>query len=161
MSEAPAIVDDTPRAIARGVLYGVLAVAAAAVVSFVYEKVALHFGHVPQPQPFFLNFGKMGMTGKAAAIAAAVVLSPVLEELVFRKLLLGYMARHMNAAVAVVISSAVFAAAHRAPDAFAAVFAASIFFSLSYLKNSSLLSSTTSHLFFNIASITYFLVFGI
>jgi len=98
-------------------LFGVLLTAIGAV-PVCYGAAALN-AMLTAPDPTYLEaFESLAPTGAASALAgflAVVVCVPLGEEVLFRFLLFGLLARHVHAVGAVVATSVLFAAAHLAP----------------------------------------------
>jgi len=101
----------------RRQLVGVL-LAALGAVPVCYAAAALNAALAP-PDPDYLDvfqsLAPTSVTDVLAGFVAVVVCVPLAEEILFRFLLFGLLARHVNAFAAVVATSVLFSAAHLAP----------------------------------------------
>ena len=85
-------------------------------------------------------------------IAVGIVLSPLVEEIAVRGLLLGALRRRYGLRVAVIGSSLVFAAYHREPTEFAILFVTGLIFAGVFLKTGTLWAPYLTHALVNAAS---------
>lgn len=88
-------------------------------------------------------------TGTFTGVVAVVVVAPVVEELIFRGLMLNRLSRVMPGWLAVVLSAAVFGVCHGHPVWFAYTFVVGAFFGWIDLRAQSILPSILGHLAFN------------
>ncbi|WP_423231155.1 lysostaphin resistance A-like protein [Clostridium grantii] len=86
---------------------------------------------------------------------AAVILGPVVEEFLFRGLILRGFFKHYSYKKAIFISSLLFAIYHMNPWQFLSSFCAGIFFGWCFYKTNSLLICILAHSFFNFISFIY------
>lgn len=103
--------------LSRAQLLGTL-LAALGAVPVSYAAAALNATWAPPDPDYFEPFQNLAPTNVAEAVGgflAVVVCVPLGEEIVFRFLLLGTLARHVHAIAAVVAAAILFAAAHVAP----------------------------------------------
>lgn len=90
--------------------------------------------------------------GKAAFLVLVVGVSPVLEEILFRGLLAGGLARWMKPAAAVAITAVVFGASHGAVAALPTA-VVSLFLSAAYAKTGTLFAPMALHALYNAAAL--------
>ena len=88
-------------------------------------------------------------TGTFTGVLAVAVVAPVVEELVFRGLMLNRLSRVMPGWLAALLSSAVFGICHGHPVWFAYAFVLGAFFAFIDLRAQSILPSILGHLVFN------------
>lgn len=103
--------------LSRVQLLGTL-LAALGVVPVSYAAAALNATWAPPDPKYFEPFQNLAPTDVASAVGgflAVVVCVPLGEEIIFRFLVLGVLARHVHAVAAVVAAGVLFAAAHVAP----------------------------------------------
>ena len=91
-------------------------------------------------------------SGTLTGVLAVAVVAPVVEELIFRGLMLDRLRMVMPGWVAVLLSSAVFGACHGNPVWFGYAFALGAFFGFLDLRANSVLPSILGHLAFNAIS---------
>jgi membrane protease YdiL (CAAX protease family) len=84
----------------------------------------------------------------------AVTLAPLVEELLFRGILLPLLARYMNSAWAILLVSAMFAMLHCHVPSLAPLFVIAVAFSYAYLYSGSILVPVIMHALFNAVGIT-------
>lgn len=87
----------------------------------------------------------------AASILVYVFLAPIVEEIVFRGVVLGGLANATNGVVAVVVSAAIFAGIHAAGGAgqVTATFIGGILFGWLYLRTRSIVPTSVAHIIYN------------
>lgn len=91
-------------------------------------------------------------SGTLTGVLAVAVVAPVVEELIFRGLILNRLSRVMPGWLAAVLSSAAFGVCHRHPVWFAYAFVLGAFFALLDLRAQSILPSILGHIAFNAIS---------
>ena len=91
-------------------------------------------------------------SGTLTGVLAVAVVAPVVEELIFRGLMLNRLSRVMPGWLAVVLSSAAFGVCHGHPVWFAYAFVLGAFFALLDLRAQSILPSILGHVAFNAIS---------
>ncbi len=79
----------------------------------------------------------------------AVVLAPILEELIFRKIIFGTLDKRFNFWIGSIVSSALFAAAHMSIPLFIGYFAVGMVFCFFYKKTRSITIVVLSHTYIN------------
>ena len=91
-----------------------------------------------------------GTTLVLFTLGAYLLIGPFLEELVFRRLIMGYLDRHMPAAASVLLSSLAFGLAHIAPAAIIYTFFAGLSFALATRWHRSLWAGFILHMCNNV-----------
>jgi membrane protease YdiL (CAAX protease family) len=106
-------------------------------------------GVQPEPAPYvrWLRDGSLAIV--IMLIVAAVVIAPVTEELLFRRLLNDVLARHLGTHGAMHLTALIFAACHMRPSQIPVLYVVALV--LQYLRNSrdSVLSAIFAHAFYN------------
>ncbi|MBD5085248.1 MAG: CPBP family intramembrane metalloprotease [Clostridiales bacterium] len=88
-------------------------------------------------------------SGTLTGVIAVAVVAPIVEEVIFRGLIMNRMARVMPAWLAVVLSAAVFGVCHGHPVWFAYAFVLGAVFGFIDLRTNSILPSILGHVVFN------------
>lgn len=88
-------------------------------------------------------------TGTVIGVIAVALVAPIVEEVIFRGLMMNRMARVMPGWLAVVLSAAVFGLCHGHPVWFAYAFVLGAFFGFIDLRADSILPSVLAHIVFN------------
>lgn len=104
------------------------------------------------PEAWLESYGEASAgieTGTLTGVVAVVIVAPVVEELVFRGLMLNRLSRVMPGWLAVALSAAVFGLCHGHPVWFAYTFVLGAFFGWIDLRARSILPSMLGHLVFN------------
>lgn len=82
-----------------------------------------------------------------------VVVGSVFEEVVYRKIMFGWLSGKMKVWIAASLSSALFAAGHMAPERFFAYFAIGLLFCWIYRRSGSIVPSMLAHMALNLIAI--------
>ncbi len=88
------------------------------------------------------------------ALVVAAVLAPIVEELIFRGLIFGWLRSRLPLWLAVIVSAAVFAAAHVIPILFPALFVMGVILALAYQRTNSLVVNILLHAAQNTFAVT-------
>ncbi|WP_425270896.1 CPBP family intramembrane glutamic endopeptidase [Paenibacillus ferrarius] len=80
---------------------------------------------------------------------SAVLFAPILEELIFRKIIFGTLDKRCNFWIGSIISSMLFAAAHLSIQLFLGYFAVGMVFCWFYKKSNSLIVTVLAHTYIN------------
>lgn len=116
----------------------------------IYNLFLQLFGFQPSLQEVaFIISGETSPWLRAYFIFLAVVLAPVVEEILFRGMLLPALAKRFGAAAAVVITAMVFAAIHAHVPSLVPLFVLACALSLAYIGTGSLAASMIMHAAFN------------
>ena len=94
-------------------------------------------------------------------IFAVIIVAPITEEIVFRRIIYSWLTRYCSKWGAIIITSTLFALVHDSLAMFTALFALAICFQLIYLKYNSLIPSIIMHACFNSISATLLLLIRI
>jgi len=90
---------------------------------------------------------------RVVIIVLAVVIAPVVEELLFRFFLYGVFRRHIGRVAALVVTAGLFAAVHAHLPSFAPLFVLAACFTIAYEWSGSVLVTMTMHSLFNAAQL--------
>lgn len=122
---------------------------AAAVVSALVVKL-FYGGKAENPQVKDLTGGGgFSWTRLVLALITASIVAPVIEELLFRGVLYGWLRTRWSAVGGVILSAAVFSAAHAIPLILASIFVVGLTLAIVYEKTKSTLATMTLHSLFN------------
>lgn len=115
-----------------------------------YLLVRLAFSLLPREWVDNYSQASSGLGGGGVVGAVAIVLAaPVVEEIIFRGLIMTRLGRAMPGWLAVVLSAAVFGACHGHPVWFGYAFVLGVLFGLMDLRAGSILPSIVGHVVFN------------
>lgn len=122
---------------------------AAALVSAVVVKV-FYGGKAENPQVKDLTGGGgFSWTSLILALITASIVAPIIEELLFRGVLYGWLRTRWSAVGGVILSAALFSAAHAIPLILASIFVVGLTLAIVYEKTKSTLATMTLHSLFN------------
>ncbi len=144
-----------PRALGLGLLYGLAALPPTLLLSHATSAALQALGHEHRPQEVFdwLNDGAVAPATRAFLIAAAILIAPVAEELLFRGVLFPALARRRSFAYAAFVTSLFFAFAHLHVPSVPPLLALGLAFSAGYAATGSILTPIAMHALFNAASL--------
>lgn len=135
-------------------LAGAIAVAVAALLTCAAENLAQWAGLDLPSQPVINTFAEAAGLRKAWLVVSIVVVSPILEEFLFRHALERSLAKVTRMTLASRLAVAlVFAAAHANLLAFPALVAVSLIFSRAYACTGLFATPVTAHAVFNVAGL--------
>jgi membrane protease YdiL (CAAX protease family) len=143
----------------KGLLYGFAAIPPVAALSMGVNAALEALGHTPQPQAVFdwLTDGAVSPGTRLFMMAAAVLVAPVVEELLFRGVLFAALLRTRPFAFAALLSGAYFALVHLHAPSFLPLLALSAAFSAGYAATGSIVTPIVMHALFNLASLLFYL----
>jgi CAAX protease family protein len=122
---------------------------AAALVSAVVVKL-FYGGKAENPQVKDLTGGGgFSWTSLILALITASIVAPIIEELLFRGVLYGWLRTRWSAVGGVILSAALFSAAHAIPLILASIFVVGLTLAIVYEKTKSTLATMTLHSLFN------------
>ncbi len=122
---------------------------AALVVSGVVVKL-FYGGKAENPQVKDLTGGGgFSWTSLILALITASIVAPVIEELLFRGMLYGWLRTRWSAVGGIILSAALFSAAHAIPLILASIFVVGLTLAIVYEKTKSTLATMTLHSLFN------------
>ena len=122
---------------------------AAAVVSALIVKL-FYGGKAENPQVKDLTGGGgFSWTSLILALITASIVAPIIEELLFRGVLYGWLRTRWSAVGGVILSAALFSAAHAIPLILASIFVVGLTLAIVYEKTKSTLATMTLHSLFN------------
>ena len=115
-----------------------------------YLVVSLVLASLPESWLESYNEASAGITtGGAVGVLAVVVAAPVVEEIVFRGLIMTRLSQAMPGWLAVLVSAAIFGACHRHPVWFGYAFVLGSVFGFMDLRAGSIWPSSLGHIVFN------------
>ena len=127
----------------------------------IWEKFLRYLNLAPETrQELLKDCGSATAAQFAMILLTAGVLSPLVEEVLFRRLIFGVF-RPLGAWTALIITSLIFAAAHGFLYGLPALFGLGAVFQLQYLYTGNLKTSIATHMAFNIVSLTLVFLFSI
>ncbi|HEY8241526.1 MAG TPA: type II CAAX endopeptidase family protein, partial [Kiritimatiellia bacterium] len=126
--------------------------------TWIYHLVLQFAGFDAAPQDvLFAISEETSMAMRIFFIVLAAVLAPFFEEVLFRGILLPFLAQRLRLGVAIGIVSVLFALMHWNVASFVPLFVLSVAFSLVYIYTESLLASMVMHSMFNLVTISLLL----
>ncbi len=147
------------QALKKGLLYGLAVIPPVTLFSMAMSTVTETFGYEPQLQEVFdwLGDDSVALGTRLFMMAAAVVIAPVVEELLFRGILFPAVLRARPFFFAALLSGVYFSLVHFHAPSFLPLLALSIAFSAGYAATGSILTPITMHALFNLASVFFYL----
>lgn len=123
-----------------------------ALASAVWSRFLVYYGIELSAQPAveILQTATEPWWIRAAVFSAALVLAPLIEESIFRGILLPVACRQFGAGYGIVILSLIFAVLHPTVEGILPLFVMAVFFSLGYAWTGSLLVPIVMHMTFNL-----------
>jgi len=146
------------QALKRGLLYGVAAIPPVIGLSWLVTFFANALGLAPERQEVFdwLSDGSLEFGTRAFMLTAAVLIAPIVEELLFRGILLTALFKARTFLSAALISGAYFALVHFHAPSFLPLLALSVAFSAGYASTGSILTPMVMHALFNLTSVLFY-----
>ncbi len=147
------------QALRKGLLYGLALIPPIVLLSLVTTSVTEALGYEPQLQEVFewLGDDTLALGTRIFMMAAAVVIAPVVEELLFRGILFASVLKTRPFFFAALLSGAYFALVHFHAPSFLPLLALSIAFSAGYAATGSILTPIVMHALFNLTSVLLYL----
>ncbi len=123
-------------------------------VTTIHFKKFLDFCDIPSRPPAFLTLAlSCDATGFILLAIVAVIIAPVSEEILFRRVIYGFIAARIGIAGSVVLTSMLFAMIHDSHAQFPALFLLGVAFQLTYLHFHSLYPAIVLHFLNNAAAV--------
>jgi len=146
-------------ALLKGLLYGLAAIPPVVLLSMAISRTLEAFGHPTQLQEVFdwLGDGSFRLGTRLFMTVAAVVIAPVVEELLFRGILFTAVLKARRFFFAALLSGAYFALMHFHAPSFLPLLALSIAFSAGYAATGSILTPIAMHALFNLTSVLFYM----
>jgi membrane protease YdiL (CAAX protease family) len=113
---------------------------------------ARYVAPVPEYWEFFEALRPNNPTGFLCGLLAVVVAVPLGEELLFRRLLQGILARHLSAWVAILLAGVIFGAAHMTPWVLLPISALGIVLGILAWRSETITAPWLAHALFNLFS---------
>lgn len=145
-------------AIHRGIYYGVMIIVPAMLISILSGAVLSMLGYEEPLQDIFECLADEKSTAGVRVVlgVSAVVVAPVVEELVFRGVIFASLLRYCSLPMAVLISGVYFAAVHLHVTSFPALVFLGCTFATGYAVTGSILTPIIMHTLFNSFSLSLF-----
>lgn len=142
----------------KGVVYGLAAIPPVAGIAYGVTTGLNALGYEMEQQELFdwLSDPALSMTVKGVLIFFALVMAPMVEELLFRGILFPAMLKGRTFVVASVLSGLYFALVHVHAASFLPLLALSLFFSFGYAMTGSILTPMIMHVLFNFTGLLFF-----
>jgi len=149
----------TRQALLKGLLYGLAVIPPVVLLSLGLTAVSEQLGYQPQLQEVFDWLGDDAISSgtRFFMMVAAVVIAPVVEELVFRGILFPSVLKGRPYFFAALLTGAYFALVHFHALSFLPLVALSLAFSAGYAATGSILTPIVMHALFNLTSVLFFL----
>ena len=146
------------QALKKGLLYGLAAIPPVALLSVAAATVTERIGYAPQLQEVFdwLGDDALAPGTRVFMIAAAVIIAPVVEEFLFRGILLTAVLKGRTFFFSALLSGVYFALVHFHAPSFLPLLALSIAFSAGYAATGSILTPIVMHALFNLTSVLFY-----
>jgi membrane protease YdiL (CAAX protease family) len=143
----------------KGLLYGVAAIPPVVGLSIGMTAALEGLGYPPQPQEMFewLADDALAAGTRLFTMAAAVLIAPVVEELLFRGILFAAVLKTRTFAFAALLSGVYFALVHLHAPSFLPLLALSTAFSAGYAATGSIVTPIVMHALFNLTSLLFYL----
>ncbi len=142
------------RHIRQGIAFYILTIPVILLITVVsYELLSL-FQLEVQPQNVIAALNEpCCLTLKVFVIFAAVIIAPIIEEIIFRGIALPLIAKHFGIKSAIVLTSLLFATVHFHLPSFIPLFALAAAMSIAYTYSGSIIVPIVMHMLFNIVNI--------
>ncbi len=147
------------QAVGKGLFYGVAVVPPVMLLSHVMAAAADVLGFEPRPQEVFDWLSDEGVSDgtRVCLMASAIMLAPVIEEVLFRGVLFPALLKARAFASAALLSGLYFALVHMHAVSLLPLLALSVAFSAAYAATGSLLTPIVMHAIFNATSLLLYL----
>lgn len=147
------------QALRKGLLYGLAVLPPVTLLSLLTTTLTEKLGYEPQLQDIFdwLSNDAYAAGTRAFMMVAAVVIAPVVEELLFRGILFPAVLKGRSFLFAALVSGTFFALVHLHAPSFLPLLVLGIAFSAGYAATGSILTPIIMHALFNLTSVVFFL----
>ena len=139
------------RSISRGVIYGIAAIPPVVIITVIMSMVIGDLGLVAESQPVidWLTNPETTFTTRIVIIFCAVVIAPVIEEVIFRGILFPAVLKNNSFILAVLLVGCIFSLIHFHAPSFLSILMLNIFFCAGYASTGSLVTPIVMHMVFN------------
>ncbi len=146
-------------ALKKGLLYGIAIIPPVTLLSMITTTLTEALGRESSPQEVFdwLGDDSYALSTRVFMMAAAVVIAPVVEELLFRGILFPALLKGRTFFFAALLTGSFFALVHLHAPAFLPLLVLGIAFSAGYAATGSILTPIIMHALFNLTSVLFFL----
>ena len=148
----------TSQAVLRGLLFGLAAIPPVMLLSFAVNTAIRLLGYESSAQDVFRWLEKDGLDAGARyfTLFAIVLLAPVIEECLFRGILLPCVIKGRTFLFAALLSGAYFATVHFHAPSFLPLLCLSVIFSAGYAVTGSIITPIVMHALFNLAGLVFY-----
>lgn len=148
----------TASAIYKGLFYGIAAIPPVMLVSFAVNTAIRALGYESSSQDVFrwLEKDNMDSAARYFIMAMIVLLAPVIEEFLFRGILLPCILKGRSFLFAALLSGAYFATVHFHAPSFIPLLSLSTVFAAGYAATGSIITPIVMHTLFNLAGLVFY-----
>ncbi len=148
----------TAKAFYKGLFYGIAAIPPVMLLSFAANTVTSLLGYESSPQDVFrwLEQDALHTGARYFTLAAIVLLAPVIEEFLFRGILLPCILKGRSFLFAALLSGAYFATVHFHAPSFIPLLSLSIVFAAGYAATGSIITPIVMHALFNLSGLVFY-----
>ena len=148
----------TSKAVSKGLFYGLATIPPIMLLSLAVNTAIRLLGYDSQPQDIFRWLEQDGLDAgtRYFTLFAIVVLAPVIEEILFRGILLPCVLKSREFFFAALLSGAYFAIVHFHAPSFIPLLCLSIIFSAAYASTGSIITPIVMHMLFNLAGLIFY-----
>lgn len=148
----------TASAFLKGIVYGLAAIPPVMLLSLTVNTVINLLGYESSSQDVFrwLEKDAMGSGARYFTLFAIVCLAPVIEELLFRGILLPAVLKDRSFLFAALLSGTYFATVHFHAPSFIPLLSLSLVFSAGYAATGSIVTPVVMHALFNFAGLVFY-----
>ncbi|MDA3924938.1 MAG: type II CAAX endopeptidase family protein [Kiritimatiellae bacterium] len=135
----------------KGIVYGIAAVPPVFFLTAAMSTVVTDLGFVAESQPVidWLTNPETSLSTRIVIIICAVVIAPVIEEIIFRGLLFPAVLKHNSFIFSALLVGCIFSLVHFHAPSFLSILVLNIFFCAAYSITGSLITPIVMHMIFN------------
>ena len=139
------------RSISKGVIYGIAAIPPVIIITALMSMVIGDLGLVAESQPVieWMTNPETTVATRIVIILCAVVIAPVIEEVIFRGILFPAVLKNNSFIPAALLVGCLFSLIHFHAPSFLSIFVLNIFFCTGYASTGSLVTPIVMHMIFN------------
>ena len=141
----------------KGVIYGIAAIPPVIIITVIMSMVIGDLGLVSESQPVidWLTNPETTVVTRIVIIVCAVIIAPVIEEVIFRGILFPAVLKNNSFIPATLLVGCIFSLVHFHAPSFLSILVLNIFFCAGYASTGSLVTPIVMHMIFN-ATATFF-----
>jgi len=140
-----------PEALGKGILYGIAAIPPVFLITVIMSVAIGELGFVPESQPVieWLISPETKVTTRIVIVICAVVVAPLIEEIIFRGILFPAVLRNHTFLFSALLVGCIFSLIHFHAPSFLSILVLNIFFCAGYASTGSLVTPIVMHMIFN------------